>query len=169
MKKGQMTVGLDSYCPVCIIEMKKWVKGTSQYPVEFDGKTYLFPSEKEKQVFMKSPEKYAPILGGDCIVGKVEMGRRIPGSVQHAALNNGHLYLFSNEQAKEMFRNNKDKYVKADLAFDGKCSVCLVEMNKPVDGVPAFTTTYKGMRYQFPSGEQQQMFKLNPSKYEDRK
>lgn len=169
MKAGMAAVGLDGYCPVCIIKIKKWVKGSSQFAAEYDGKQYLFPNAETKQTFLQTPAKYTPIMGGDCIVAVVEMGKRIPGSVQYAALHKENLYLFANERAKNMFRNNKEKYVGADVAFGGKCSVCLVEMNKQVVGVPEFTTMHKGMRYLFPSNEQQQMFESNPSKYEDRK
>ena len=168
-KTGTAPIGLEGYCPLCIVKIKQWVKGSSQYPFEYDGKTYLFPAADQKQAFMQDPAKYAPILGGDCIVAKVELGKRIPGSVQHAALHRGHLYLFANAQAKEKFRTSKEKYVGSDLAFGGKCSVCLVEMNKQMNGDPAFTTMYKGMRYLFPSKEQQTMFASNPSKYEDKK
>lgn len=168
MKSAMAPVGLDGYCPLCIIKVKKWVKGSAQYAAEYDGKTYLFPADEQKQAFLASPEKYTPILGGDCIVAMVEMGRRIPGSVQHAALHQGHLYLFANAKAKDMFRASKEKYVDADVAFGGKCSVCLVEMNKPMPGVPEFTSMYKGKRYLFPGADQKAMFQLNPSKYEDK-
>ena len=165
-KTNAGVVGLQGYCPVCIIDMKKWVKGDAQYSAQYDGKTYLFPSDEQKQMFLKDPSKYTPILGGDCIVALVEMGKRVPGSLQFAALHEDHLYLFSNEKAKSMFQANKVKYAHADIARGGKCTVCRVEMNKDVDGVAEFTSLYKGMRYLFPGQEQQQMFNQNPSKYE---
>lgn len=164
-KTNANAVGLQGYCPVCVIEMKKWIKGESQFAAQYDGKTYLFPSEEQKQMFLNAPGKYTPILGGDCIVALVEMRKRVPGSLQFAVLYEQRLYLFSNEQAKAMFQSNKEKYAHADLALGGKCTVCRVEMNKDVDGVPEFTSLYKGMRYLFPGQEQQQMFDQNPSKY----
>lgn len=165
-KMNAGAVGLQGYCPVCIIGMKKWVKGASQYSAQYDGKTYLFPGEEQKQMFVRNPTKYTPILGGDCIVALVETGRRVPGNLQFADLHEDHLYLFSNEKAKGMFRANKERYARADIALGGKCTVCRVEMNKDVDGVVQFTSFYKGMRYLFPSQEQQQMFNRNPRKYE---
>lgn len=159
-------VGLQGYCPVCVIEAKQWMKGTAQISANHDGKTYLFPSEEQKQMFLANPSKYTPILGGDCVVALIEMGKRVPGSVQFAALHEGHLYLFANEKAKGMFQANKEKYAHADVALGGKCSVCRVEMNQDVDGVPEFTSLHKGMRYLFPSEKQQQMFNQNPAKYE---
>ncbi|WP_144058811.1 hypothetical protein [Rhodopirellula sp. SWK7] len=158
-------VAIQGYCPVCVIEMKKWVKGDSQFAVQQDGKTYLFPSEERKQMFLKNPMKYTPALGGDCVVALVEMNKRVPGALQHVAMPNDRLYLFANAKAKEMFNGNSDKYVNADLALGGKCSVCRVEMKQDVNGAPQFTSVYQGMRYQFPGLEQQQMFNRNPAKY----
>ncbi len=159
-------VGLQGYCPVCVINMKKWVKGDAQFAAQYDGKTYLFPGDEQKQMFVNDPAKYTPILGGDCVVALVEIGKRVPGSLQFAALHEDHLYLFSNEQAKGMFQSNKEKYAHADIALGGKCTVCRVEMKQDVNGVAEFTSLYKGMRYLFPGQEQQQMFNQKPSKYE---
>ncbi|SMP43645.1 YHS domain-containing protein [Neorhodopirellula lusitana] len=165
-KTAPSAVGLQGYCPVCIIKMKKWIKGDAQHSAQYDGKTYLFPGAEQKQMFLSDPTKYTPILGGDCVVALVEMGKRVPGSLQFAELHEDHLYLFANEKAKGMFQSNKEKYAHADIALGGKCTVCRVEMNKDVDGVPQFASSYKGMRYLFPGQEQQQMFNQNPSKYE---
>lgn len=128
------TVGLQGYCPVCVVDMKKWMKGSQQFAVQHDGKTYLFPGEQQKQMFVSDPVKYTPVLGGDCVVALVEMGKRIPGSLQYAALHENRLFLFLNEKAKGMFVSNKGKYANADVALNGKCSVCRVEMNQDVDG-----------------------------------
>ncbi len=159
------TVEMQGFCPVCIIEMKQWVKGSAQFPAQVDGKTYLFPGEDQRQMFLKDPAKYTPALGGDCVVSLVEMGKRVPGSLHHAAYHNGRLYLFAGEQGKSMFLANPAKYENADLAYNGKCSVCRIEMNQDVQGVPEFTSLLNGMRYQFPGQEQQQMFSQNPTKY----
>lgn len=160
------TVGLQGYCPVCVINMKKWVKGNPQFSVRQDGKTYRFPSEEQKQMFLSNPAQYTPVLGGDCVVALVEMHKRAPGNMNFAALHKNRLYLFANEQAKAMFQANKAKYENADLALSGKCSVCRVEMNQDVAGKSEFTSIYKGLRYQFPGMEQQQMFNKNPAKYD---
>ncbi|KLU07512.1 YHS domain protein [Rhodopirellula islandica] len=159
-------VGLQGYCPVCVIKMKQWVKGDPQFSVKHDGKTYLFPSEEQKKMFLSNPAQFTPALGGDCVVALVEMHKRVPGNVQFSSMHNDRLYLFANEKAKAMFEADKAKYENADLALDGKCSVCKVEMNQDMAGNPAFTSFYRGMRYQFPGEKQQQMFNQNPAKYD---
>lgn len=158
-------MALSGYCPVCVIDMKKWIKGSPQHQVAYDGKTYLFPDENLKQKFLSDPAKYVPAMGGDCTVCKVDMGKDIAGSVQFSSLYNNRLYLFPGEMQKQEFRKNPRKYANVDVALGGKCSVCRVDMNKEVDGNPAITSFYKGKRYWFPGKEQQAMFQANPAKY----
>lgn len=160
------SLALRGYCPVCVIEMKKWVKGDPRFSVNFDGKTYLFPSEEQRQMFLDNPEKYTPVLGGDCTVCKVEQGERIPGSVQYSVLHAGRLYLFPGEEQKRMFMANPSKYEDADLAASGLCTVCRVEMGKDVPGKREFTVFHNGMRYRFPTADQKKMFLENPGKYQ---
>ena len=158
-------VGLQGYCPVCIIKMKKWVKGNPNIQATYDGKTYYFPGEEQKQMFLASPTQFAPALGGDCAVCLTNMKQRMPGSVFHSALNNGRLYLFPSDKQKQMFVSDPGKYNHADVAMNGNCVVCRVEMNKDVPGDPAISLLHGGMKYQFASDEQRNMFNANPAKY----
>lgn len=165
---SQSQVALNGYCSVCVLEMKKWVKGDPRFSVTQDGKTYLFPGEEQRQMFLKNPNKYTPAMGGDCTVCKVEMGKTVPGTVQFSAMHEGRLYLFPGDEQKQMFLKNPKKYARVDLAADGKCTVCRVEMQQEVQGKPEFTVFHKGMRYWFPSADQQKMFVSNPAKYEQK-
>jgi len=158
-------VALNGYCPVCVINMKKWVRGNPAIQASFDGRTYYFPGEEQKQTFLADPEKFAPVLGGDCAVCLADMNQRSPGSVHHAAISGGRLFLFPNAGMKEKFRADPGRYVKADLALGGECAVCRVELNKAVQGKPEISLTYGGMRYQFPGEDQMKMFIANPTKY----
>ena len=159
-------VALESYCPVSILEMKKWIKGDPDHRVIHDGRMYLFASAKGKQMFESNPAKYVPALGGDCVVALVEMEKRIPGNIRHASFFNDRLYLFSNEKAHKMFQAEPAKYADADLAYGGNCVVCRVGMQQTVPGKPELAVVHKGLRYLFPSAEQRNEFLANPEKYE---
>ena len=158
-------IGLDGYCPVCIIEMKKWVRGDHSIQATHDGKTYYFPGDEQKQMFLANPAKYIPALGGDCTVCLTEKGKRMPGSVHHSALSGGKLYLFPSIDQKKMFVSNPRKYIDAAVANGGDCAVCRVEMGKEVKGKAEFSAVHNGMTYWFPGAEQRSMFLANPSKY----
>ncbi|MEM6472019.1 MAG: hypothetical protein AAF802_20835 [Planctomycetota bacterium] len=105
-------VGLDGYCPVCVVEHQKWQKGKPEIQSKVDGVTYHFPSESIKAAFDANPGKYTPALGGDCIVCYAKFGKRVPGKVQHAALHRGRLYLFPSDREKQAFLVNADQLVQ---------------------------------------------------------
>ncbi|QDV21901.1 hypothetical protein [Aureliella helgolandensis] len=164
--QGQSQVALGGYCPVCVIDMKKWVQGDPRFSVSQDGKTYLFPGEEQRRSFLNNPNKYTPALGGDCTVCLVEMGKTMPGSIRFATLHEGRLFLFPSAEQKQMFAKNPAKYADVDLAAEGKCTVCRIDMQQDVRGKPEFTVVHEGLRYWFPAAEQQQKFVNNPDKYE---
>ena len=145
--------------------MKKWVRGTSDHQTKYDGRTYYFPSEKQKELFLANPAKYVPALGGDCTVCYAKMGKRMPGNIRNAAFHNQRLFLFPSADLKKEFLAQPDQYANVDLALDGKCTVCRVEMNQDVSGKPEIAVVHQGFRYLFPSEEQRKMFLANPAKY----
>lgn len=156
---------LGGYCPVCLVKMDKLVKGDPSYSSTFDGRTYLFPGAEQKRMFDANPVAFAPVLGGDCTVCRVEMGKVVPGKPELHSVRDGKLYLFPSEKQQRMFEQNPDKYVDADLAMDGNCPVCLVKMNKVVPGKPEYVSVHDGLRYLFPGPEQKQMFDADPAAF----
>lgn len=163
---AKLPVALEGYCPVSLQAKKKWVRGNPAIQVDFDGHRYLFANEQGKQMFVKDPLKFAPVLGGDCVVSLAKMGKRVPGSIRQAALHGDRLYLFANEQGKKMFLQSPQEFENADLAYGGKCVVCGRNMQRAVAGKPEFTVVYNGLRYLFPAAQQRDEFLSHPQKYE---
>ena len=159
------SLGLEGYCPVCLIEAKKWVRGTPDHQVTYDGKTYYFPSENEKRVFQADPAKYVPALGGDCTVCLAKAGKRVAGNIRHGALYKGRVFLFTSDREKQEFLSSPKKYERVDLALNGRCAVCRVMAGKDVPGKPRFTAVHQGLRYQFVSDKERQVFLANPAKF----
>ena len=158
-------VALEGYCPVCVIRLKKWVRGKPEYNATYDGKTYYFPGYEQKEMFLADPVKYVPAFGGDCTVCFANMEKRVPGTIHQATLHDNRLFLFPNEDQKQEFRKNPAKYANVDLALGGICSVCRVELKQNVAGKPEIATIHQGLRYRFPSEQQKKMFLANPAKY----
>jgi YHS domain-containing protein len=159
------SVALEGYCPICVTNMGKWIKGSPAHQATYDGKAYYFPSEREREVFVSDPAKYVPALGGDCTVCYAKMGKRVPGDIRHAAIHEGRLHLFPGEKEKQAFLSNPAAYTNVDLALDGNCAVCLAHMGKQVAGKPEFTAVHNGLRYLFPSDRERQAFLADPGKY----
>lgn len=165
-KSEQAPVALDGHCAVCLVKSQKVVKGNTEHSAVYDGQTYLFPSEKVKNMFVANPAKYVPALNGDCSVCFAHHdGVRNPGKIDYVSFYQGRAFLFPNSKIKSVFDQSPQKYADVDLACDGKCVVCKVDGGKDVPGKPEFTAIYKGMRYQFPSAAVMQKFQANPAKY----
>jgi YHS domain-containing protein len=163
-KQGQR-IGLKGHCPVCVIEARKWEKGSPDHQATFDGVTYYFPNDTLKQKFLASPAKYVPALGGDCVVCYAKLGKRVAGSIDHTARYGNRLFLFPSDKEQAVFLKQPEKFDKVDLALNGDCAVCLVHANKRVPGKAEFTEVYHGFRYQFPSEKEQAAFRKDPARY----
>ena len=158
-------VALDGYCPVCIVKADKLVKGDPAYSSVYDGKKYLFPSAEQQAMFDANPAAFAPAMGGDCVVCKVEMKKQVPGKPDIHLVHDGRLYLFPSDEQLKMFKANPEKYADADVAMNGLCPVCKIDMGKDVKGKPELAYDYHGTRYVFPAEEQLAKFKANPRRY----
>ncbi len=158
-------IGLEGYCPVCILDANKWAKGSPEHQATYDGVTYYFPEEAIKQKFLANPAKYVPALGGDCIVCYAKLGKRVPGSVNHTARYDDRLFLFPGAEQQQAFLGNPKEFANVDLALKGDCAVCLVHHNKRVAGKPEFTEIKDGFRYLFVSAREQAAFREDPAPY----
>ena len=158
-------MGLEGYCPVCVIDARKWEKGNPRISSTFDGVNYYFPTAALKTKFDRNPKRYVPALNGDCIVCLENAGKRVPGNVRHAAMHNGRLYLFPSDKEKQVFGRSPEAFDKTDLAVDGECIVCLVKAKKHVSGVAEHTVMHGGMRYLFPSDAEAKMFEADPKQF----
>ena len=163
----QPRIGLGGYCPVCILDANKWVKGSPEHQAIYDGVTYYFPEEAIKAKFLANPAKYVPALGGDCIVCYAKLGKRVPGSVNHTARYDNRLFLFPGTEQQQAFLSNPKEFANVDLALNGDCAVCQVHHNKRVPGKPEFTEIKDGFRYQFMSDREQAAFREDPAHYVD--
>lgn len=158
-------VGLDGYDPTAIIDDHELVQGKSARSARFDGVTYHFATRASRSRFLKSPQKYVPAFGGECIVCYAKFGQRIAGNIRHASLHNNRLYLFPNKAAKQEFLDNTERYEDADLIADGDSVVWLLHEGRRVEGSPAFSEIYRGFRYQFASRADQLTFRRNQARY----
>ncbi len=158
-------LGYEGYCPVCIVAVKKWVQGSPDHQVTYDGVSYYFPDRDTKQKFVENPAAYVPALGGDCIVCLAKAGKRVAGNIRFASLHENRVYLFPSNDEKAVFDASPDEFENVDLAANGNCIVCSVKMNKEVPGSSEFTAIHNGFRFLFPSDRERQAFLQSPTDF----
>ncbi len=164
-KYADTDLALNGKCPVCLVKKNKVVDGKEEYASVYDGRRYLFPGPEQKRMFDANPAAFAPAMVGNCVVCKIEKGQDVPGNPESWLTHNGRLYLFPSEKQREMFIANPDRYADADVALDGYCPVCKVELGKDVKGKWEIAVDYKGKRFLFPGNKQRDMFLADPNKY----
>src|SRR5690242_14639928 len=59
-------VAIDGYDPVAYFTENRAVKGSEKYTYDWLGTPWHFASEEHRELFKKSPVKYAPQYGGYC-------------------------------------------------------------------------------------------------------
>ena len=165
MMNKQVAVGLEGYCPVCVVKYSQWVKGEKEHRAVYDGVAYYFPSAEVMETFQKNPVAYVPVLRGDCIVCYAHGGDRVPGNIRFAALSKERLFLFPNEEQRQAFKRSPAQFESTDLAANGKCVVCKAKGGNDVSGRPEFTAIHDGFRYQFPSERELQVFAAAPADF----
>lgn len=158
-------LAMEGYCPVCLRDQKRWVRGNAAHRVEHDGRTYHFASEEQRQTFLAQPARYVPVLGGDCVVCYAKMGERVPANIRYGKYYQDRLYFFASPEQMEMFVEDPRAFSDVDLAMGGACPVCWAQGGQRIAGDPRIETTYAGLRYRFPTAEMRDVFLASPEKY----
>ena len=81
-KGVKATKAISGFCPVCLIDGGKVVKGKSSYTVEYEGKKYYFLGSEQKEKFLEDPEKYTENLEEKFEKAKSEPAKKGSGN-QH--------------------------------------------------------------------------------------
>ncbi len=158
-------LALGGACAVCLVKKNELVAGKTDYASIYDGRRYLFPGAKQKRMFDVDPAAFAPAMGGNCPVCKVEMGNEVAGKADFNLTHKNRLYLFPSQKQIDMFKADPTRYADADVAMNGYCPVCKIEMGKDVKGRPDLAVDFGQKRYLFPGRKQLEMFVANPDKY----
>ncbi|MDC1431543.1 YHS domain protein [Polaribacter sp.] len=105
LEKGTAISGYD---PVAYFTDNKAKKGKDEYTTIYKGVVYKFDSQINKNLFLKTPEKYEPKYGGWCAYAMGENAKKVEINPDTFKIINGELYLFYNAY----FNNNLKKWNK---------------------------------------------------------
>ncbi|MFT5104197.1 MAG: YHS domain-containing protein [Candidatus Latescibacterota bacterium] len=92
LKKGFAAEGYD----VVAYFSNEALKGDKEFTVEFEGVSYKFSSEENKQTFIVNPSKYVPQYGGYCAYAVGLKNEKIGVNPKTYQIIDGKLYLFYN-------------------------------------------------------------------------
>lgn len=107
LEKG---LAIQGYDPVAYFTQKKAVKGKSSIATTFEGVTYYFTSNENKEIFKKNPSGYEPQYGGWCAYAMGANGEQVEVDPETFKIVNGKLFLFYNAYFNNTLKSwNKDE------------------------------------------------------------
>lgn len=111
-------VAILGYDPVGYFTQSKAIKGKKEISTTYQGVTYQFSSNGNKETFLKNPSKYEPQYGGWCAYAMGSAGEKVEINPETFKILDGQLYLFYNAYFNNTLKSwNKDESnlkVKAD-------------------------------------------------------
>jgi YHS domain-containing protein len=103
-------VAIQGFDPVSYFTQKKAVKGKSTITTTFEGVTYHFASQANKDLFLKNPSQYEPQYGGWCAYAMGAMGEKVEIDPETFKIVDGKLNLFYNAYFNNTLKTwNKDE------------------------------------------------------------
>jgi YHS domain-containing protein len=101
---------IHGYDPVAYFTENKAVKGQPQFKAEWKGQTWYFSSQKNKTVFVASPETYAPQYGGFCAFG-MSRGYKATTDPFAYTIVDGKLYLNYSRSVQEDWNKQRQQFI----------------------------------------------------------
>jgi len=112
-------VAIKGYDPVAYFTMAEPVKGDKDHVVSWMGATWRFASAKNRDLFEKDPEKYAPRFGGYCAFG-VANNYLVKIDPRAWTVYEGRLYLNYSLKVREQWKEDIPGNIrKADANWPG--------------------------------------------------
>ena len=112
---GSPPLALDGFCPVALIQKKRWVLGDVRYGAYDHGRTYLFSGPEEQKQFLANPGAFAPVMSGNDPVLALDQRQSVPGRREFGAYFGNRIYLFSSEATFAQFKRNPNFYAAEAL------------------------------------------------------
>lgn len=111
-------VALQGYDPVAYFKQKKAVKGKKELAAGYEGVTYYFSSQANKDAFLKNPTGFEPQYGGWCAYAMGANNEKVEINPETFKIVDGKLYLFYNayfnNTLKSWNKEESDLKKKAD-------------------------------------------------------
>jgi YHS domain-containing protein len=108
-------VAVSGYDAVSYFTEHHAVKGRAEFMAEYQQAQWHFSSQSHLDLFIESPEKYAPQFGGHCANGLSD-GHKVAADPENWRIIDDKLYLFYSKWGREQWASNVPAQIK--LASD---------------------------------------------------
>lgn len=105
-------VAMEGYDPVGYFTVGEATKGDEKFQAEYQGATFHFTSEDNRELFVANPERFAPAYGGYC-TKTVAQGALTPASPLSWTIHGDRLFLTRSPEAGESFQQTRIETISA--------------------------------------------------------
>ncbi len=110
--KKNSDLALSGYDPVAYFTLGEPTEGSETFSTEYQGANFLFASQENLDLFLASPDQYAPQYGGYCAWAAAQ-GKTAAGNPQHWAIVDGRLYLNYNRRIQRRWDADQADFIAA--------------------------------------------------------
>jgi len=111
---GKERAAIRGYDPVAYFTENEAIEGNKDISFDYEGATWFFSSEVNRELFEENPIKYAPQYGGYCAYA-VSRGSSASSKPEYFTVYEDKLYLNYSKSVYKKWLKDKDKYIdKAD-------------------------------------------------------
>lgn len=103
---------IGGYDAVSYFTKNEAVKGSKDFTYSWNGASWRFASESNRDLFKANPEKYAPQYGGYCAWGMSNGYKAKVDPLNAWTISNGKLYLNYSKSIKSKWLPEKDELIK---------------------------------------------------------
>ncbi|EAR08206.1 YHS domain-containing (seleno)protein [Reinekea blandensis] len=103
-------LAIRGYDPVAYFTQQQPVEGSADWEYEWNGATWRFSSEENRNRFMNDPEAYAPQYGGYC-AWAVAQNKTASSDPEQWRIIDGKLYLNYNAKVQQDWLQQTDKFI----------------------------------------------------------
>ncbi len=103
-------VALGGYDAVSYFTTSQAVEGSQEFALEWNGASWLFVSQANRQRFTNSPEQFAPQYGGYC-ANQMSLGYLSDIDPEVWRIIDGKLYVFGHESGRVRWQTDTDKHI----------------------------------------------------------
>lgn len=92
----ELNIAIQGYSPVSYFSRNEAEKGSPEFAIEYDGKTYLLTSQQQADKFRENPAAYIPLFAEFCPYS-LALGRQVGIDPTNFKIVGGKLLLFHNQ------------------------------------------------------------------------
>jgi len=103
-------LAIQGYDPVAYFTSHKALEGKREITTNYNGSTYRFISQQNRDEFTKNPARYEPQYGGWCAYAMGKQGEKVEVDPETFKILDGKLYLFYNKYFNNTLKSwNQDE------------------------------------------------------------